>query len=199
MCRSLTTTYSLDHLALLITHPRATPAAQAAFSAALLAWTRARVSRLVKRYGHFNHADEADLVQAFMLRCLTRYLRKWSATRVALSPYLYRRLKADVVDALRERGRRGAQHDDGANLAAIVDVDDTAAKHERLELERSCAAALVLLEQLPALEQRLVRETVMGAASMSEIADELDVHPSTMSRHRSAGLRRLRQGLAQAA
>ncbi len=199
MCRSLVSTYSLDHLALLNTHPRATAAAQAAFSAALLTWTRERVAALVKRYGGFQAADEQDLVQAFMLRCLTRHLPKWSASRVALSPYLYRRLQCDVIDALRSRGRHLAQVDVDADISVVVDGEDVNVKRERLAHERRCAAALSVLETLPSVERRLICQTVMGSASMSEIADELGVHPSTMSRHRKNGLRRLRDGLAQAA
>jgi RNA polymerase sigma factor (sigma-70 family) len=199
MCRSPSVPLSLDHLALLITHPKATPATQAVFTSALLTWTRARVATLTKRFGGFNHADEQDLVQAFILRCLTRYLPRWSPTRVALSPYLYRRLHADVVDALRARHRQAARLNDDADLDGVIDDEDARAKYDRLRLERSCEIVDALLETLPRVEQRLIRQTVMGTASLTEIAEEVGVHPSTMSRRRSVGLRRLREGMALAA
>lgn len=183
---------SLDHLALLASHPRATPTVQAAFSRALLAWTRVRVARLARRWA--NDMDCDDLVQHFMLRCLTRHLPLWSSHRVSLSPYLFRRLQGDVLDALRAR-RRGTVDGDVDPDTLIDEERDTEACAARVEAERTLRLVERVVEELPT-RQRLAVQRGFAGESMAEVAASLKVHPSTMSREKSAALVALRERLS---
>ena len=130
MCSRPLDTLSLDHLALLASHPRATPTVQAAFSRALLSWTRERARKLRHRWPPGVELD--DVIQTFMLRCLTRHLPAWQEHRVALSPYLYRRLLCDACDVVRGQNRHASRFDDLDPDVVIDEERETEACLERV-------------------------------------------------------------------
>jgi RNA polymerase sigma factor (sigma-70 family) len=195
MCSRPLHNLSLDHLALLATHPRATPAVQAAFSRALLDWTRERASRLRHRWPAGVELD--DVIQTFMLRCLTRHLPAWRQHKVALSPYLYRRLVCDACDVVRGQNRHTTRFDDVDPDEVIDDERETETCLERVATERTLRLVEDVVAALPA-RQRLAVESGLGGASLSEVAAKLQVHPSTMSRERTAALATLRTVLQAA-
>ena len=195
MCSRPLDTLSLDHLALLASHPRATPAVQAAFSRALLSWTRERARRLRHRWPPGVEVD--DVIQTFMLRCLTRHLPAWQEHRVALSPYLYRRLVCDACDVVRGQNRHASRFDDLDPDDVIDEERETEACLERVGTERTLRLVDDVVAALPE-RQRLAVECSMAGASLSDVAARLRVHPSTMSREKSAALETLRTVLLAA-
>jgi RNA polymerase sigma factor (sigma-70 family) len=196
MCTRPLHSLSLDHLALLASHPRATPAVQAAFSRALLTWTRERAARLRRRWPADVELD--DVIQTFMLRCLTRHLPAWRQHRVALSPYLYRRLVCDACDIVRAQSRHAAWRDEADPDAFIDDARDTEVCLERVATERTLRLVEDVVAALPT-RQRLAVQSSLGGPSLGEVAAQLRVHPSTMSREKTAGLTTLRTVLQAAA
>ena len=182
---------SIDHLGLLMRHPRATPAVQAAFSRALIRWTTARIGSLTRRMISFDAADRDDLLQAFMLRCLTRHLPRWEPHRVTLSAYLYRRLHGDVVDTLRARRRLDATFADVDADTVIDEVCDRDAWVERLGKETRLSLVEDSIEALPRRQRQVLRRS-MGGETLTEVAAGLGLHPSTLSRERSSALRAVR-------
>jgi RNA polymerase sigma factor (sigma-70 family) len=189
---------SLDDLALLSSHPRATAAVQAAFHRALAEWTRVRVGRLRHRWPAGVEVD--DVIQSFLLRCVSRHLPAWRAHRVALSPYLYRRLVGDACDVVR-RHRRHERYEAPLESAASDDVVDDERDTEtclaRKDTERRLRLVQYAVAALPA-RQRTAVETTLGGASLGEVARALQVHPSTMSRERTAAIATLRAALVAA-
>ena len=123
----------LDTLGLMARHPRATASTQALFSAALVKWARDRVQLVTRRMVSFTAADRDDLVQEFMLRCLTRHLPRWEPAMTPLSAYLYRRLQGDVIDQLRRRITREKR-------VGAVDPDTLPSCACHVVNARSCAA-----------------------------------------------------------
>lgn len=196
MCTRPLHSLNLDQLALLASHPRATPAVQAAFSRALLTWTRERARRLRRRWPPGVELD--DVVQIFMLRCLTRHLPAWPQHRVALSPYLYRRLVCDACDVVRGQNRHASRFDDADPDAFIDEGRETEACLGRVETERTLRLVEDVVAALP-VRQRLAVETHFGGQSLSEVAARLRVHPSTMSREKTAAVATLRTVLQAAA
>lgn len=192
MCTPTLHRVPLDHLALLAQHPRATPAVQAAFSRALLQWTRTRVARLSKRWP--TDVDTDDVIQAFMLRCLTRHLSMWQSHRVGISAYLYRRLVGDVCDLLRSRSRAVSRFED-VDVNLVIDEDrDTEECLARVTNERRLRLVEEVVAALPA-RQRLAVETSLAGASMREVASTMRIHPSTLSREKTAAFAALREQL----
>lgn len=182
---------SIDHLGLLMRHPRATPAVQAAFSRVLIRWTTVRIGSLTRRMISFDAADRDDLLQAFMLRCLTRHLPHWEPHRVTLSAYLYRRLHGDVVDTLRARQRLDATVADVDADTIIDEVCDRDAWVERLRKETRLCLVEDSIEALPRRQRQVLRRS-MGGETLTEVAAGLGLHPSTLSRERSSALRAVR-------
>ncbi len=188
----------LDTLGLMARHPRATASTQALFSAALVKWARDRVQLVTRRMVSFTAADRDDLVQEFMLRCLTRHLPRWEPAMTPLSAYLYRRLQGDVIDQLRRRITRekrvGAVDPD-----TLIDDerghDEIAAARHR---ERALAALDAAVVRLPRRQRAVVRRTLNGE-SAGDVAASLRVHASTVSRERAAAISTLRAVVAAAA
>lgn len=184
-------TLSLDNLGLLMRHPKATPAVQAAFSRALIRWSTDRIGSLTRRMVSFDAADRDDLLQAFMLRCLTRHLPRWEPHRVSLSAYLYRRLHGDVIDTLRARRRREATVSDVDADTIVDEVCDRDAWIERLTRESTLRLVEDSIDELPRRQRQVLRRS-MGGETLTEVAAGLGLHPSTLSRERSAALRTVR-------
>jgi len=186
-------TLDLDSLAMLARHPRATANVQAAFSKALVKWARDRIAMVTRRMVSFTAADRDDLLQEFMLRCLTRHLDRWDPTQTVLTAFLYRRLHGDVVDQLRKRITVEKRLAPGAFDPDTL-VDDERA-HDgiaaRAHRERALAAIDAAVVRLPRRQRAVVRRTFAGE-SASEVAADLRVHPSTVSRERSAAILTLR-------
>ena len=177
-------TLALDSLAVLARHPLATANVQATFSRALVKWARDRIAMVTRRMMSFTAADRDDLLQEFMLRCLTRHLDRWDPARTTLTAFLYRRLHGDVIDQLRRR------------IAVDPDslVDDERA-HDgiaaRAHRERALAALDAAVVRLPRRQRAVVRRTFAGE-SANDVAADLRIHPSTVSRERSAAILTLR-------
>ena len=184
-------TLALDSLAVLARHPLATANVQATFSRALVKWARDRIAMVTRRMMSFTAADRDDLLQEFMLRCLTRHLDRWDPARTTLTAFLYRRLHGDVIDQLRRRitveRRVGAVDPDSL-------VDDERA-HDgiaaRAHRERALAALDAAVVRLPRRQRAVVRRTFAGE-SANDVAADLRIHPSTVSRERSAAILTLR-------
>jgi RNA polymerase sigma factor (sigma-70 family) len=192
MCTTPLSAMSLDQLALLTTHKRATPAVQAAFSRALLAWTRRRV-RMACRATPFQGLDQDDVVQAFILRCLTRHIGQWQPHRCEFTAFLYRRLRGDVCDAWRRRRRAEARSLELDDRAADV-VDDAGPERWREVLVKEHRLRLIEggLSSLP-VRQRQALAGALAGQSMTDVAEELGVHPSTMSRERTSAIAAIRR------
>ncbi len=190
-------TLDLDTLAMLARHPRATANVQAAFSKALVTWSRQRIQMVTRRMGTFSTGDRDDLLQEFMLRCLTRHLQRWDPAATTLSAFLFRRLHGDVVDQLRRRITHEKRVDGSAfDPDTIIDeergIDEIAARRHR---ERALTAVDAAVVRLPRRQRAVVRRTFAGE-SAADVAADLRVHPSTISRERSAALSTLRLALA---
>ncbi len=191
-------TLDLDSLGLLARHPRAAANVQAAFSRALVKWARDRVAMVTRRMVSFTASDRDDLVQEFMLRCLTRHLQRWDPSSTTLSAFLFRRLHGDVVDQLRRRITVEKRIAPGADPDSLVDDerahDGIVANAHR---ERALAAIDAAVIRLPRRQRAVVRRTFAGE-SASDVAADLRVHPSTVSRERSAAIITLRNVVAAA-
>ncbi len=178
---------SLDQLALLATHPRSTPTVQAQFSTALITWTR----DLVKHLGKGLSADERDeLVAAFMLDCLTTHLVEWRSHRSAMTTFLFGRLYHDVVDAQRACFREIERSRDAF---AADDLEDESVSRQRTAVVREAQFRLIEggLPGLPSRQRDVIKGCLAGQ-SISEVAAELGVHPSTMSREHGRAVASLR-------
>jgi RNA polymerase sigma factor (sigma-70 family) len=189
----------LDDLAVLARHPLAPAATRTLFTAALSRWVRQRVATATRGMTAFDAAERDDLVQEFLVTCLTRHLRQWDPQRCPLSAFLYVRLRGAAIDGWR-RHRRAQRH--GAlvevDLDTVVDPDSEGGSGERgpraRTLDGCCAAMAAAVQTLPR-RQRAVVEHVLQGHSLVEAAAALKVHPSTASRERSAALASLRGAL----
>jgi RNA polymerase sigma factor (sigma-70 family) len=195
----------LDDLGLLVRHPRAPDSVRRAFVRALDAWTRRRVRSLTRSMRAVGAHDREDLVQEFLLRCLTRHLRHWQPATSTITGFLYPRLRGVVIDHWR-RSRTAERHvvtddDRDADLDVPVEdaVDVAAGALCAAQARDVCHEAVdSAVASLPARQRRVVRALLRGAA-LADVAEELDVHPSTVSRERAAAFTSLRTTLAPVA
>ena len=185
---------TLDNLALLARHRRATPGVLEAFSRALSDWTDRRIRHLSVRYPSVSNACREDIRQDFLIRCLRRHLQTWRSSQCSFTAFAYRRLHGDVVDHLRRRitaERRAASPDldldtfEDDNLALETITNNLQHEHQLRLLEGG-------LRRLPSREREVLERTAEGE-SMSQMALEEGVHPSTLSRLRATALTNLRE------
>ncbi|HEY1101237.1 MAG TPA: sigma-70 family RNA polymerase sigma factor, partial [Myxococcota bacterium] len=153
---------------------------------------RERVQLVTRRMPSFSTTDRDDLVQEFMMRCLTKHLSRWEPSQSSLSGFLYRRLHGDVVDALRRRITADKRGRGDVDPDTLIDHehghDDIAARRHR---ERALAALDAAVVKLPRRQRAVVRRTLNGE-SATDVASSLRVHASTVSRERSAAIVALR-------
>jgi RNA polymerase sigma factor (sigma-70 family) len=186
-------TLSLDDLGLLVRHPRAPASARNAFVKALAAWTQARVALVARTMRNLDETDREDIAQEFLLQCLTRHLRQWQPTLSTITAFLFPRLRCVVIDAWRRRVREG-QRDGGDECDREDERADVERGPRRVRLEACYAVVAAAITRLPK-RQRSVMRLVLAGDSLGDVAAALGVHPSTVSRERSAALTRLRGAL----
>jgi RNA polymerase sigma factor (sigma-70 family) len=190
---------SLDELGLLARHPRASHAVRAAFVRTLSAWVRSRIRGLARTMRNLGAFDHEDIAQDFLERCLTRHLRQWDPEAVALSPFLFLRLRGAVIDSWRRReteSRRagGVDVDDVEGDCGVDVVGDrvvVGGTTRALALESSWQSTHAAIHALPPRQRTVVRLVLRGA-KLADVAQTLKVHPSTVSREHRAALDRLR-------
>ena len=186
---------TLDELGLLVRHKKATRPVRDAFARALLVWTRQRVQRLSRH--RLQAADVNDLVQEFMVRCLTRHFSGWDPSAVAISAYLYTRLRTEVIDRQRQVRRRSARD---------VDVDEAELPSQlptpdEIQATRITDARLRHLDNVVALlprRQRMVMKRTLKGDCLTDIAKGVGVHHSTLSRDRTQAVQIIRAALLAA-
>jgi RNA polymerase sigma factor (sigma-70 family) len=198
----------LDDLAVLARHPHAPAEGRRAFVAVLTRWTRDRVTVVTRTMSGFGDADREDLVQDFLMACLTRHLRQWIPERGTVSAFLFVRLRSTVIDAWRRRQRLvrrqgvierdvqdmidevdSVQH---KNAGATPDGFDAARDRASDDLHAALVGAVAALPE----RQRTVVRCLCAGRTVGEAAALLRVHPSTASRERGAAFARLREMLA---
>jgi RNA polymerase sigma factor (sigma-70 family) len=181
----------LDALAEQVCRGAATPATTAAFHAALLKWTRARLRQIAP---WLQRADVDDLAHDFWLRCMTRHLPAWDPTACVATAYLYRRLHCETVDELRRHQRRARVDDvDDVEVAApAVDVVDLEAARER---EQKIARLDAAVERLPRRQRAVLRRTLRGEP-LAAVAKDVRIHHTTASRERALAIATVQRALA---
>jgi RNA polymerase sigma factor (sigma-70 family) len=184
----------LDDLGLLVRHPRAPESVRRAFVQALDAWVRRRVATLTRRMRTIDDADRDDLVQDFLLACLTRHLRQWQPARATVSAYLFARLRCLVIDRWRRR-RDAVARDAGDDVDVASDTFTVDAARGAQAREACCVAVAHAVAGLPVRQRAVMRGFLRGDAA-GTLAWELRLHPSTVSRDRTAALAALRAKLA---
>jgi RNA polymerase sigma factor (sigma-70 family) len=190
------TVLGLDDLGLLARHPQAPQGARRAFVRELTTWTRTRVATATRTMRTLDASDREDIVQDFLVACLTRHLRRWDPGRSTLTAYLFVRLRGAAIDAWRRR--RTALRRDGGEIAAVVDQVagdfDVEAPARARALDACFGVALAAVDRLPRRQRAVVRHVLQGD-SLAEAAQTLGVHASTASRERAAALAQLRSTL----
>lgn len=181
---------TLDELGLLVRHKRANSSVAEAFARALLVWTKRRVQRLCRR--HLQVDDVNDLVQEFMVRCLTRHFAGWEPSEVSISAYLYGRLRTEVIDRQRQLLRRSIRD---------TDVDDTELPSQlptpdeiqaTRETEWRVRRLHRVVSALPRRQRMIMRRSFSGV-TLRDLAKAEGVHPSTFSRERALAVASIRR------
>jgi RNA polymerase sigma factor (sigma-70 family) len=176
---------SLDDLGLLARHKKASPAVREAFARELSRWTRARVQSMSGR--RLQPADVNDVAQEFVVRCLIRHLPAWDPKLVSLSPFLYRRLRCEVIDRqrlLRRRSERDFDVDDLELPGHVPNVEEIQATREE---DARLRLLDVVVARLPRRQRMVMRRTLRGEP-LKDIARDARVHHSTLSRERASAV-----------
>jgi RNA polymerase sigma factor (sigma-70 family) len=184
------TTLGLDDLGLLARHPRAPQSARRAFVRALTSWTQARVAFVTRSMQNIDDSDRDDIVQDFLIACLTRHLRQWHPELSTLTAYLFVRLRCSAIDAWRRR-RTAHQRDGGDHVDVVDERSDVETLSRVRELEDCFDATRAAVDALPHRQRAVVLHVLQGD-SLVDAASALGVHASTASRERTAALARLR-------
>lgn len=183
----------LDDLGMLARHKRATPAVRDAFVRALRTWIELRVRRVGQ--GRLQPADIDDLVQDFVVRCLTRHLCAWDPALCTISAFLFRRLRCEVIDHQRVVCRRAARDTIVDEVELLSPEPSPVEREEQQVRERKLRLVDDVVAALPRRQKMVMRRTLLGD-TLHDIAKDIGVSHSTLSREKSAALQQIHTALA---
>ena len=142
-------------------------------------------------------SDVDDVVQELVLEIWRVDLERFDPTRASLLTFLRRKVRWRVIEKIRARGRRSRPLRLSAEMEEQIEDESTSVVQRQEEWIRHETAvdACASLADLEGLDERtrvvIVRHDLEGAA-LKDIAADMCVNPSTVTRMRQKGLRELR-------
>lgn len=135
-----------------------------------------------------NTAIAQELAQETLLKVWQR-AELYDATRSALSTWIFRIARNLYIDRLRKEPQWMVVQDE---LDQVVEVEDASAPSPESHAEHAELEGWI--EQLPAMQARLIRMSYLEAKTHSEIAKELNMPLGTVKSHIRRAFQRLQQG-----
>lgn len=148
-----------------------------------------QLGQIVDRHGaalelfarQWTNAAAADVVQAAFVKLATNPLPSDQ-----IIPWLYRVVRNGAISAARSESRRKRHEATGAQVRDGWFVSSTDDRLDAIEAAKE-------LGQLPQIEREVLIARLWGGLSFHEIAELLEISPSSAHRYYVAGLGTLRQ------
>jgi RNA polymerase sigma factor (sigma-70 family) len=168
--------------------------AQTRFYTALRSRLYVLVAQEMRRARFFlSAADIDDLVQELLIDAWRIDLGRYDPRRGSLMAFLRRKVRWRLIELVRRIARRRARQLTTTSEIEPVDPETTlTARDERGRREALGARARDALPELEPRAREAIERYDLGDEPLKDVARDLRVHPSSVTRARQRGLRELR-------